>query len=248
MLIERHLFNTFPTLRPSQFLSLQKLVQEAAEVNKNAEIRRLIPQHVLNSTLALNGAYALFLDDLYKGATEYSAVYRAEKTFRLSEKMWIHWQQRSANLTPGTEYQIVDEFADMLELRDWYVWQPDCGSHEVNDDPIKEGTTNPELLKEKQPAVIFYFLDAFKRYDAMTPNRVRDVAFEIALLGRSGFDYSDVDQKYVLKSLPESKFSGLHLMCLMYAGFKRVAPEQDLGMDLNDPFLTALQLYKKQVS
>ncbi len=38
--------------------------------------------------------------------------------------------------------------------------------------------------------------------------------------------------------------SGLHLMCLMYAGFKRVAPEYEVQMDLNDPFLTALQMHK----
>jgi len=44
--------------------------------------------------------------------------------------------------------------------------------------------------------------------------------------------------------LPSRKFSGLHLMCLMYAGFKRVAPEHEVQMDLNDPFLTALQMHK----
>ena len=35
-------------------------------------------------------------------------------------------------------------------------------------------------------------------------------------------------------------------MCLMFAGFKRVAPEHDVGMDLNDSFLTALQLHQTQ--
>ena len=35
----------------------------------------------------------------------------------------------------------------------------------------------------------------------------------------------------------------LHLMCLMYAGFKRIAPEQDTGMDLNDPWISALGLF-----
>jgi len=38
-------------------------------------------------------------------------------------------------------------------------------------------------------------------------------------------------------------FSGLQLMCLMYAGFKRIAPEQDTGMDLNEPWITALELF-----
>ena len=30
--------------------------------------------------------------------------------------------------------------------------------------------------------------------------------------------------------------------CLMYAGFKRIAPEQDTGMDLNEPWIIALGL------
>jgi hypothetical protein len=73
---------------------------------------------------------------------------------------------------------------------------------------------------------------------------VRNVAFEIALLGRNGLDYASPDEKYELRALPDRKFSGLHLMCLMYAGFKRVAPEHEVQMDLNDPFLTALQMHK----
>ncbi len=48
-----------------------------------------------------------------------------------------------------------------------------------------------------------------------------------------------------MKSLPGEKFSGLHLMCLMYAGFKRIAPEHDLQMDLHEPFLTALEMFEK---
>mgnify|MGYP007043751578 FL=1 len=29
----------------------------------------------------------------------------------------------------------------------------------------------------------------------------------------------------------------------MYAGFKRIAPDQDTGMDLNEPWITALELF-----
>ena len=31
--------------------------------------------------------------------------------------------------------------------------------------------------------------------------------------------------------------------CLMYAGFKRIAPDQNTGMDLNEPWITALELF-----
>jgi hypothetical protein len=63
----------------------------------------------------------------------------------------------------------------------------------------KEGRTNIALLREKHPAAVFYFLDAFKRFDAMNPEEIRNVAFEIALLGRGGLDYSDPAEKYELK-------------------------------------------------
>jgi hypothetical protein len=160
----------------------------------------------------------------------------------VAQRLWRHWQERAQNLGPGDEYCLVDEFADMTGLRDWYEWRPDPGHHDATAEPLKQGTTNPALLKVKQPAAVFYFLDAFKRFDAMTPEQVRDVVFEIALLGRNGLDYAAPDEKYELRALPDRKFSGLHLMCLMFAGFKRVAPEHDVGMDLNDSFLAALQL------
>ena len=246
MLIERHLRDTFKSLQPAQFLSVRLMANEAWQTNSNPEIRRLTPRNIFQASLALNGAYALSLDDLFHGASDFATTYRNLETFVQSQRLWKHWQERAKNLGPGDEYRLVDEFADMVGLRDWYEWGPDPGHHKATAEPLKEGTTNPALLTAKQPAAVFYFLDAFKRFDAMTPEQVRNVAFEIALLGRNGLDYSSPDEKYDLKTLPERKFTGLHLMCLMFAGFKRVAPEHDVGMDLNDPFLTALQLHQAQ--
>jgi hypothetical protein len=31
----------------------------------------------------------------------------------------------------------------------------------------------------------------------------------------------------------------------MFAGFKRIAPDQDTGMDLNLPWITALELFNR---
>lgn len=64
-------------------------------------------------------------------------------------KLWSHWKSRSAALGPGDEYKLVDEFADMVGLREWYEWRLDPGKHEATAEPVKSGTTNPELLKAK---------------------------------------------------------------------------------------------------
>ncbi len=246
MIIERELFNRFPLIRPAQFVSVGILADEALKTNTHAEVRKFTPKKILNASLAMNGAYALFLEDLFHGAAEFTASYRREESFALSQKIWQHWQSRASQLAPGDEYDLVDEFADMTGLRGWYEWQPDAGHHEITADPIKEGTTNTPLLKAKNQAAVMYFLDAFKRFDGMKPEQVREVALEIAMVGRNGLDYSSPDEKYELRSLPGRKCSGLQLMCLMFAGFKRFAPEHDLQMDLHEPFLAALQIYQQR--
>ncbi|GAH06635.1 unnamed protein product [marine sediment metagenome] len=77
----------------------------------------------------------------------------------------------------------------------------------------------------------------------MTEEEIKALSFEIGMLGSSGLDYTSPDKKHTLRNCPGEKFSGLQLMCLMYAGFSRFAPEQNLSMDLEEPFRTALQLY-----
>ncbi len=244
MLIERYIRRSFEPIRPAQFVSVRRMALEAWQTNSTPDIRKVTPRKIMQASLALNGAWSLFVDDLFGGASAFAPLYRAYDTFGLSQRLFKHWLEHSEDLGPGDENKLVDEFADMTGLRGWYDWQIDPGEHEVTELPQKEGTTNPALLREKHPAAVFYFLDAFKRFDAMTPEEVRNVAFEIALVGREGLDYAAPEEKYELKSIANRKFSGLHLMCLMYAGFKRVAPEQDVGMDLNEPFLTALRLHQ----
>ena len=63
-------------------------------------------------------------------------------------------------------------------------------------------------------------------------------------MGQEGIDYSSPENKYRLKSLPGKTMSGLQLMCLMYAGFKQVAPDMDSGMDLEDEYQQALGIWK----
>jgi Flp pilus assembly protein TadD len=244
MLIETRLRERMPALQAGQFVALRMGAQEALETQSNPKILEVTPKWILRAGVALNGAYALFLDELFHGATQYALAYQKTEPFAMSQRLFQHWQARRLQLGPGDEYTLVDEFAEILGLRGWYEWKSDPGTHTIAASSQKEGTSNPDLLRQKNMPAIYYCLDALKRFDTMPAERIREVALEIGLVGRNGLDYASPDQKYTLKSLPDENFSGLHLMCLMYAGFKRIAPGHDLGMDLNEPFLKALEMFQ----
>ena len=87
---------------------------EALQSQLNPKILEVTPKLILRAGMALNGAYALFLDDLFKGATAYAAAYQRSESFSVSQKLYGHWQSRSQVLGPGDEYALVDEFAARL--------------------------------------------------------------------------------------------------------------------------------------
>jgi Tfp pilus assembly protein PilF len=247
MLIERHLHQTFPVLRSAQFLSLHLMADDALKANTNPEIIKLTPRKILRATLAMNGAYSLFLDDLFEGATTFAAPYRQMDNFDMAKRLYQHWNGRSQDVTGGgREYSLVDEFADLLGIRDWYEWQPDPGHHEVAAEPFLEGVTDEKLLRLKHPAAVCHLLSALERYDKLPIEQVREITFEVARVGQNGIDYASADKQYTLRSLPGETFTGLQLMCLMHAGLKRLAPDTDTGMDLDEPFLKALELHQQR--
>lgn len=245
MLIERHLHKSFPVLRPAQFLSVRVMAMEAWETNNHPEVRRLTPRKILQASSALNGAYCLFLDELFQCASAFAAPYKKLDTIGLSQQLYQHWQAQSQDCVGGGENRLVDDFADMVGIRDWYEWKPDPGQHDVVAAPVWEGVTNPELLTQKHPAAVWHLLSALERYDKLPADKVREIAFEVAMLGQNGLDYSSPDKKYKLSTIPGETFSGLQMMCLMHAGFKRFAPEMETGIDLHEPFLTALELHQQ---
>jgi hypothetical protein len=80
-------------------------------------------------------------------------------------------------------------------------------------------------------------------FDKVGPAETQRISFEIALKGREGLDINNPEKKYTLDSL-EGTFTGLQLVSYMYVGFKMIAPERDIGIDLSEEYKTALKLKK----
>jgi hypothetical protein len=241
MVIEWQLHRDFPELSPSQFVSLYDIAYaDTIGHLDSAEIKKATPYRVYQANLAMNCATALFVDRLYEGRTTYSGPYAQSKFFAKGNILFGLWLDTMESYAPGDEYDLVDAFADVLDLKEWYQWQ--------YAEPVmpssRQGVSNEELLKAKESASVMYCLDALQRFDDMGHEQVFQIVTEIALLGRSGIDYASSEQTYRLQTIPDKEFSGLHLLALMYVGFKIVDPTVDTGIDLGDAYAVAQQLHQ----
>lgn len=93
---------------------------------------------------------------------------------------------------------------------------------------------------------VFYLIDAMQRFSNEKKETIQNISFEIALKGREGLDINDSGKKYQIKSL-EGEFTGLRLLCLMYAGFQIIDPSLDVGIDLSKEYQFAKKLSKSEV-
>jgi hypothetical protein len=89
---------------------------------------------------------------------------------------------------------------------------------------------------------VFYLLDAMRLFSGKSLNEVREVAFEIGLKGSTAWTSTPPKETHVVGLLPGRNFSALELLCIMYAGFKRIEPGIDIGVDLGEEWEMAKRL------
>ncbi len=106
-----------------------------------------------------------------------------------------------------------------------------------------------KTLKSSGPRmdVVFYMIGALKMFKDKPQKKVQDISFEIALLGRGGFEINDPTKKFRLKTLP-GDFTALQLVSIMYIGFQQIDPSLDLGMDFTDEYNLALKMVESGIS
>lgn len=93
---------------------------------------------------------------------------------------------------------------------------------------------------------MMYLLGALERFEGMPVDAILPIVSEIGLLGRGGINYSSSDRTYTLRSLPGETFTGLQMLCLMYAGFKKLDPFLDTGLDFAQAYEQALALHQSK--
>jgi len=96
-----------------------------------------------------------------------------------------------------------------------------------------------------RPDVMMYLVGALDTFEKVGPEKSRQITLEVAMKGQNGLDINDPEQKYTLASLP-GKFSGMHLISIMYAGLKSLDPNMDAGIDLSAEYEAAKAMRGKK--
>jgi Tfp pilus assembly protein PilF len=246
MFVEYSVFQKYDSLHPSQIVSINQLYQEALSVFTNEDIKRLTPPFIYRANITLNCASALFFDHLFNNKLDYALPYKSSKVFQVGNQLFDIWKKKINSFSPGDEYEMVDEYAKILKLQEWYEWKPDIVLS-ANKDNLSNYNFKTELLNKEEPTAFVYCLDALKRFEGRSRDEIFQVASEIGLLGTKGIDYKSPGKTYAIKSIPGEELSGLHLLCLMYVGFKKIEPDLDTGLDFADDYKMALEAYNSRL-
>lgn len=132
ILVEKRLAEV-PELREAQFCSLLLSVHDCTHAGLNSPNRELMPGKLLVLRDTLNAVSALFLDHVSGGATDYSALYAKSGVLPLARK--IEALAHAHDGPPGSEYDLIDQIAALLGVRDWYEWENEIDSNPPETNP-----------------------------------------------------------------------------------------------------------------
>lgn len=124
-LIETRLLEMHPHLAELVFVSVSEQLMTASRIAADAGTAARTPKAVYRANTAMNGAFALWLEDTFPGRTDFVSLFQRTATWPLSRRLYGMWSTSANDWSPGAELGWVDEWGEALGLRAWYGWKDD---------------------------------------------------------------------------------------------------------------------------
>ena len=260
---------------PDDLNTLYNLGMAYSDKGKLERAIELLKQLVKQESEHINGRVALGVALLRARKTEEGIRELRTAIEQNPDNTWAHRNLGAGLLQADQPAEAVTHFARATELQpdDQTVWFGYAQALELNGETLEadkayiraidldEFSEIAELARQARTKIaekgfhgaagtprmdaVMYCLSALEKFEKLSPEQVKQIGFEIAMLGTRGLDVNSPEAKYSLKSL-EGNFSGLHLVCLQYVAFKQIAPDQNIGFDLSAEYETALKLFKSR--
>lgn len=119
LFIEDFLYREFEDLRPTQFLSLHKLLLEYIEAARNKQVATYSPPAVHRANTVLNLVAALHFKDLfgYDLTRDFQASVADQKE---AQRLWKEYEEYRVDRQPGEEYELVQHWGKDLGIASYF--------------------------------------------------------------------------------------------------------------------------------
>lgn len=248
--VEKRIYEKYPDFRPIQVVGEYELLQSAiASVKTGAE--KGMPRNVVRLSRLLNGISLLVHRDVLGLDFIAELELDADQT-KIVQKLYGDWKTVSTDWRPGDEWNLIRQYLVELKCEQFFVV---IGEDKTEDDQLeRERQEKTAAFRERMEsnlepalkmAIVMYLMEALKRFVKMTGEQVRQVAFEIAMLGRSGISV-DKRSGYSVPSLGSEDMSGPRMLAHYYASWKIAFPEKadELGLPFGKEYEQAKAMLK----
>ena len=269
LFIEDFLYNNYAELRSYQFISLWAILQEAIKANTDKKIIEFSPKGILSKSKIYNLVNALQYNNLFgidhtrdfqptagelKQATDFYneyLQYKEDKEPAEEYELVLHWAEdlqldKNFELISETEYRTkrtdIDNLLNSIE-QDPYNLNTQDPFKEREMDKFKKG---PETIGTNM-AIVMFMVDALQYFETITKEKIKEIAFEIAMQGTQGYRPDGKD--YRISALPGKLFSGYHILAYYYVSWALAMPEQveQLGLSYQQEYELAKQMNKNGI-
>lgn len=125
LFIEDFLYREYEELRPTQFLSLHKLLLEYIDAARNKQVANFSPPAVRRANTVLNLVAALHFKDLfgYDVMREFQASVADVKE---AQRLWEEYEEYRVDRQPGEEYELVQHWGQDLGMAAYFDLQDEA--------------------------------------------------------------------------------------------------------------------------
>jgi tetratricopeptide (TPR) repeat protein len=255
--IEHTIHSRYPQMRPIQMLALLEMQEVAIQGANLDQIRRITPPAVFAANVTMSLTHAMQIRDMF--GIDHTARFNAKNLIKRATELYDEWKQAYATWKAGDEYDLIGSWAEKLGLRGYFVLREEqqiSGSsvesilRDIQNDPYDlqdESKNSPPLKSETGGSirmdVVGHCVEALRFMQGLGDEQIQEIGFEIALVGRQGFDSEDSSKRYRFAKIPERSFRGLEAIAWMYCFWQRIDPSVDVGADFGKEYAVAVRSF-----
>lgn len=257
--IESEIHKRYPSLRPIQFLSLLEMQETAIQGANLDHVKRIAPPVVWTANVVMSLTHALQFKELF--GIDHTARFNAKNLIKKATGLYDEWQSVYSSWNAGDEYGLIESWGRTLGLSGYFILRDEQAVSEmpldsilkrIQDDPYDQRDES----KDSEPwdkgsgsairmDVVSYCVEALRFIKGLTDSQIQDIGFELALVGRQGFDTTSSVKRYRFAGIPERNFSGMEAIAWMYCLWQRIDASVDVGADLSREYVMSIAEFNR---